>query len=319
MRIDEIIIGLEQEIAEYAITDQALAVKEILGAPIALFFDSCFVSRLKQLGDDTKIIKLFRSMGKNGNDGKIAIVLSSLVLYEMRDTTYKLSIYEKKLLYSLSIEGFKIIVLREESLSKHLSEYTNYSTVERNTAFVKKLCDNKANLSKLSRIVYSNASTRKVYDFGFAAPNKATFIADFITDIKEMKETGDSLAEELIVLSIMLLAELPSSRLDIMCTNDLLAIARLNKSICTSLMSERKRISAMSMFTAVQAMIQNGIVNENDKAVLMKILSASVGKSVYVTEVKEPPLHSIEVHIGIGEVIEGMYAGKGYVLKGKQM
>lgn len=316
MRINDIIVGLEQEIAEFAITDQVLVVKEILRASTALFLDTCFISRVKQFRDDTKLIMLFESIFKNYADAKKVIVVSSLVLYEMRDTDNKLSIYEKNLLKKLSVEGFKIVIMREETLSKQLSEYTSASTNERNNAFVKILCDNKANLSKLTRIVYSKPTTRKIYDYDFAAPYKVSFINDFISNVKEMKDTGDSLAEELIVLSIMQLAEYPSSRQDVLCTNDLSAIVRLNKSVCTSLASERTRISAMSMFTVAQAMIREGIVTEADKTVIRNVLATSVGNRIFVTEIKEPPLHSIDIHIGLDELVDGMFAGQGYILKG---
>lgn len=317
MGVNDIILDLEKEIKDIAIMDQVQAVKELIRTPISFFLDTCFVSRNSLYKDDTKIISLFKKIAAEKPGKRVLVIVTSLVLYEMRDSGNKLSRYSKQLFNVMHDAGVTIAYLREEAIAKEIAEYTRLSPAELNKLFVKRLCENKANLTMLKSIIYSDEKLRKIYEVEYKASSSSEFIAGFLSQVKEKKENEDSLAEELISLVIILLLELPNNREYVLCTNDLAAIARFNKSICTSAPSTRHRVSAMSAFTATQAMIEHGIVKEDDKDNLRKVLTACVGENVIVVEVKESPYHPTEIRLNVQELLEGMFAGKIYLMKGR--
>ena len=302
-------------------TDQEKVVATILQAEKIFFLDTCFIT--KSFNIETKdLLKAFENIAGGKEKTKIVFVLTELVLYELKDSVENKLQEKNEEFFSNMLEyGFCLLLLKEETICDNIRPYMSYSVEDWNRRFSNLIHDNIANLTIGKRI---RTDCRMPYygfsEIGFSIPNKNTFVNEIITYLKNEKTSKDSMAEELIAISLFFIFELirGSFRNEfIFCSHDFGAIARMNKSLQTSYSNMLCRFKSINIFSIVQYMVNEGILDS--KETVLDSLKKIMGDTVKLVIRNDLPFQSIEKKITIDEAVEMLFANKTVDLLGHEV
>lgn len=319
--IRETINHIKESLPEYFITDQPEAFRILLRAKSICFLDTCFVSRLIFLAKEVDIYTAFEKMAGGRDKEDIVFVITELVLYELKDSKEPvLQSRNRELFKNINANGFTIIVITEESVCENINTYVSKSKAAWNSLLLKYLAENKANMSKLFSVMRDSGDSlqESIYDGTIGTVRQTDFIFELISGIKERKCPEDSLAEELIGVSLFFVLELikDSNRNAIyFCSHDLPAIDRFNKVIRTSFSGVDISIKTISFFSFIAYMVENGLIL--DREYLVNILDKTFGKVLNVIETNESVIQPTPVQKSADEVSRDLIGGVKLVYVGK--
>ncbi len=307
MEVTDIILNLEKDVEEYFITDQQDALIAILKAENALFLDTGFISRfanapLEIMGDFFK--------------EKCVLVVTDLVIYELSEKDGKrISNHARDFFKRISEQGIKFVLIKEMSLPSQLGEYISKSPLERNRDFVALLCKNKAALSSLAQAIKElTAKYKDILANDYKVPKNASFTTDVIRELVSRKKEKDSLAEELIIVCILLIMELPKGGKMFFCTHDHASIARFNKAVQTTVPDLEDRACAVSLYSFVAFLIKIGVLKESEKEQIIMFLKKVYGNRIKVVKTPQLPAQAFKEELTPEEITIGMLRGENYLL-----
>ena len=319
--IKETIDQIKKTLPEYFITNQAEAFKILLRACSICFLDTCFVTRLNCVAEKSDIYTAFEKMAGGRDKESIVFVVTELVLYELKDSKESVLQSRNKALFdAINANGFTIILITEEEVCENINVYVSKPKVEWNNLLLKYLGENKANMSKLFSVMRNSGDTvqESIYNGSIRTVRETDFISRLIVEIKERKSPEDSLAEELIGVSLFFILELikDSNRNAIyFCSHDLPAIDRFNKVIRTSFSRVEISIKTISFFSFVSYMVEQGLIS--DREYLVEVLKKTFGPVINVIEEDESIVQSTPEKKTVEEVAENMLNGLKLTYVGK--
>ncbi len=300
--------------------DQENVVRTILQAEKVCFLDTCFVTKSYNFKAEY-IYKAFEKMAGGKEKQRIVFVITELVLYELKDSE-KNELQERNRVFfeKMSDEGFSLLMLKEEVIHQNIRQFMSHSTKKWNEIFTRLIHDNIANLS-FGQLIKTD---KRMPYFGFAeteynVPDDANFIFEIIAYLKNAKKGKDSLAEELIGTSLMLIFELTrgSSRNEfIFCSHDFGAVTRMNSVIRTSYPSARSQFKTINIFTLTQYMISDGIITSKEEAITA--LTNIMGDKVKLIIRNNLPFSSQEEELSIEETVEKFFNNEQVDLVGRK-
>lgn len=302
-------------------TDQAHVVTSILRAEKIFFLDTCFITKSFHL-ETEDLLKAFENIAGGKEESKIVFVLTELVLYELKDSVEnKLQEKNEEFFRNLSEYGFCLLLLKEETICDNIRPYMSHSVEDWNRLFSNLIHDNIANLAVGKRI---RTDCRMPYfgfsEIGFNIPGNRTFVNEIILYLKNAKTTKDSMAEELIAISLFFIFELTrGSRRNefIFCSHDFGAIARMNKSLQTSYSNMLFRFKSINLFSMVQYMVHEGLLDSKEK--VLHSLQNIMGDTAKLVIRNDLPFQSIETKITIDEAVEMFFANQTVDLLGREV
>ena len=154
---------------------------------------------------------------------------------------------------------------------------------------------------------------------GYNVPADRDYIKDIIVYLKNAKKSKDSMAEELICISLFSIFELThgsTRNTYIFCTHDFGAVARMNKAIQTSYPDELKQFKNINAFTMIQYMIKEEIITSKTQA--LNSMKKIMGERVKLFIREEAPFPSIEKTIEIEEAVDRIFNKESVVLVGNK-
>lgn len=319
--INETIVEITNSLPDFFIVDQEECYKKILRANNICFLDTCFITRLIVLAEKFDIYRAFEEMAQGRDEGHIVFVLTGLVLFELKDSKdSKLQARNLELFEAMNVHGYTFVVINEENVCENINNYLGKPKVEWNSLFIRRLIENKPNLSKLFSVMANSgdALQEAIYDGSVKNIKDTDFIVRLITSIKERKSEKDSLAEELVAVSLFFIMELikDSNRNAIFfCSHDLPAIDRLNKVSKTSFDGMTAPIKAVSFFTFVSYMVEQGFISEKES--LVGTLRKTMAPNISVLVMDDSLVQNTFEKMSIEDVADKMLAGVRMVYVGK--
>lgn len=301
-------------------TNQANVVTSILRAEKIFFLDTCFITKSFDL-ETQDLLKAFENIAGGKEKSKIVFVLTELVLYELKDSVEnRLQKKNEKFLVNMSEYGFCLLLLKEETICDNIRPYMSHSVEDWNRLFSNLIHDNMANLTVGKRI---RTDYRMPYygfsEMGFHIPSNSSFVNEIIVYLKNAKTSKDSMAEELVAISLFFILELiRGSRRNefIFCSHDFGAIARMNKCLQTSYSNMLCRFNSINIFSMIQYMVHEGILDSKEK--VLDSLRKIMGDTVKLVIRNELPFQSIEKKITIDEAVEMLFENKTVDLLGRE-
>lgn len=301
-------------------TNQRDVVASILRAEKIFFLDTCFITKSFNL-ETEDLLKAFENIAGGKEKSKIVFVLTELVLYELKDSAEnKLQEKNKEFFHNLTEYGFCLLLLKEETICDNIRPYMSHSAEEWNRLFSHLIHDNIANLMIGKRI---GTDCRMPYygfsEIGFHIPSNSSFVEEIIVYLKNAKTSKDSMAEELIAISIFFIFELirGSCRNEfIFCSHDFGAIARMNKFLQTSYSNMLCQFKSINVFSMVQYMVNEGILDSKEK--VSDSLHKIMGDTVKLVIRNNLPFQSIEKKITIDEAVEMLFTNQTVDLLGRE-
>lgn len=145
-------------------------------------------------------------------------------------------------------------------------------------------------------------------------PKDADFTTEIIRELVSRKEERDSLAEELIIVCILLIMELPKGGKMYFCTHDHASISRFNKAIQTSIPNLEDRVSAVSLYSFVAFLIKKRVLDEQDKEQIATFLKKVYGNRIKVMKASQLPAQAIVEVLTAEEIIRGLFENEEYML-----
>ena len=269
-------------------TDQERVIASILQSENVMFLDTCFITKSSHIEKEG----LFEAFEKIAGGKK-----------------------KKKIVF-----GFCLLLLREETVFENIKTFMRYSSEKWNRIFSTLIHDNIANLSFNGLI--RNDRRMPYYGFaecGYNVPADRDYIKDIIVYLKNAKKSKDSMAEELICISLFSIFELThgsTRNTYIFCTHDFGAVARMNKAIQTSYPDELKQFKNINAFTMIQYMIKEEIITSKTQA--LNSMKKIMGERVKLIIREEAPFSSIEKTIEIEEAVDRIFNKESVVLVGNK-
>lgn len=296
MKIEKCIEELIQESSNLFETDNGENIKSILVAKNIVFLDTCFITKSFFFDRNTLFDSFVRMFG--GKDVKnVVFVVTELVLYELKDSSNN-ELQAKNLSFfsDLKQEGFRVVILNEETVYNHLKPYLGYSNKRWNELFTRWVHDNVAVFRFANRIRTDNRTPYYGFsEINYNTPSDSEFVSSIIRYIKNTKKDKDSLAEELVCITLFFFLEIISEsnrQKVIFCTHDFRAIDVTRKAIYTSFPTSCC-FKIMHVFGLFQYMVKEGLITSRKEAtqLLRKIMGDSVSlmvreRSPFVSEVK---------------------------------
>ena len=299
-------------------TNQEEVITSILRAEKIVFLDTCFITKSSHM-ETGDLFRAFENIAGGKEKSKIVFVLTELVLYELKDSVAdKLQEKNKEFFSNMAEYGFCMLLLKEETICDNIRPYMSYSVEDWNRRFSNLIHDNIANFTFGKRI---RTDCRMPYygfsEMGFNIPNSSTFVNEIIVYLKNVKTSKDSMAEELISISLFFIFELirGSFRNEfIFCSHDFGAIARINKSIQTSYANMLCQFKSINNFSIVQYMVNEGILDSKEK--VLDSLRKIMGETVKLVIRNDLPFQSFEKTITIEEAVDMIFANQNVDLLG---
>ena len=296
---------IEEDAGDLLVLDQEAVLRSVLRAAEVFFLDTGFFARLALMETDVYL-----------PEDDFAFVLTELVLYELADVdTMQLKTGIKTFLGRMHEDGKKVLVLKEKSLVEGLGSYITKSTAAWNGDFISDLQMNKASLTKLAEIVSSpDFVYRNVLENGYNVPTTRDFIVDFFEELFEGKTGKDSLAEELIIIVILILMKLPRGGKMYYCSHDHASIARFNKALQNTYSNGENLPKAVTMLSYLSFLVEGGVLKLDDCEALSESLRRAYGSGIKVAEVGDLPAQAVTAELSPKKLAEGLLSGKRYIL-----
>lgn len=317
MSVADVIHDLTEDSGALFETEQSEVVDSILKSPKVFFLDTCFVTK-SFFFDEKDIFEAFIRLAEG--DGAVFVV-TELVLYELKDSASNtLQKKNREFFEHMKEQGFRLLLLKEETVCENIKQYMNYSAKEWNEKFAGLIHDNAAVLGIVSKT--RNDSRMPYFGFselGYKIPADKDFIKIIIKYYKSLKTARDSLAEELVAISLFFILKLPcvgQRENYIFCTHDFSAIVRINKAIQTSYPSRAACFKTIHLFGFFQYMVSEGILTSAEHAA--DIMEKVMGNSVDLIVKENAPFSYVESRVDVKHAVEMVFDKKDMVLVGRQ-
>lgn len=256
-----------QDIRNYVITDTERICKEIIQAKNCFFYDTCSFRTHANLVENEKIIQYIKQ--KSG-----LVVITRCVLMELASLSGNLQDVYKRYFEKMYQNGLLILILNEEDTFKILEKCYSL-TADINTFLGHAIKTVKQKTGSVESTLKANVNLRnKLLDDEKCL--ERTLFSDFFQAVRNNKEPGDNLGEELIAICLHLLANLPEAedyKYQVL-SDDKGAVALIGKvkKNCLEYLGVRT-MSLLSTAKLVQFMHQEGIINT--KVQIEALLSAN--------------------------------------------
>lgn len=316
MSVREIIDDVKKTLPPSAVIDQGKSCEEIIKADRVVFLDTCFLSHFAKIDKDARDSVL---ISINKTDKSSVLVITELVLYEARDPRNNaLQPYVYELIESASGLGLMVVVLSEETVPRHFSKFLNRNSEWWNCLFVEQVIKNRMILKKTAGILQSMLDlTDGEFELSAADKRDSSFIEKYMKAIKERKEDKDSLAEQLICVTMFFLLEgfHFSNKGIYFCSVDNGALVSVRKALNSSYDMNQIQFENIHLFSLLQYMVQTGIVK--NKKQLLSYMRKTLANPISVVERKELLFQEAEESLTLEQIADGMFDGKTYQYRGK--
>lgn len=299
------------------VVDQDQVAGLLIKTKAKIFLDTCFVSKLHSVTKE-ELLTGFRAYAEEHSlsESDVIFVITSMILYELKEgEKNQLDSFAKQLLEFFIGNGFRVVILKEEDIPRQIRKYINSSTKEYNKEFVHIMRDCSISLTRLSKRIKSDKSLsfQDILEMATPIPQETNFVEKYLMEIKELKMNKDSLAEELISISILMYSKIwnlqkKTNPTVIICTNDYDAAIRMQSSFKAGLDKTVISFKKIYAFTLVQYLIQKEVLTdvENSKEIMKKM----VGEEVLVLEKEEPPYGTFDTVEKTDSIVERIFNGE---------
>lgn len=193
------------DIDNILIKETSEVVEKLAIADKIYFYDTCSIIKHSLLNDYNILIEYFRDCTL----AKIKVlVITETVMYELTCLHHKLSKKIVILLKAIDKVGISILLFREEDTKKWIQEFVSLDDVRINQKIVECINNNKAMISRIDMSV-SDDKCPCFEELSGSIPvegNRDIF-KEVVEYAKSKKKNGDSLAEQLIVMTVIIMTE----------------------------------------------------------------------------------------------------------------
>jgi hypothetical protein len=244
-----------QDISNYVVTDTERICKEIIQAQKCFFYDTCSFRTHANLLENEKIIQYIKWKGG-------LVVITRCVLMELASLSGDLQEIYKRYFEKMYQNGLLILILNEEDTFKILEKCYSL-TADINTFLGRAIKTVKQKTGSVESTLKENVNLRNKLLDDKKCIDKTLF-SDFFQAVRNNKEAGDNLGEELIAICLHLLANLPEAeeyKYQVL-SDDKGAAALIGKvkKNCLEYLGVRT-MSLISTAKLVQLMHQEGVIN----------------------------------------------------------
>lgn len=293
------------DIRPYVVTDPRTAGQEIILAEKCFFYDTCTFRWHMELPTPQHLFEYIKT--KRG----IVVVTRSIIM-ELCSANGKLWKKHIEFFRQLHQMGICVLVIYEEDLFRTLAIYT--SGTERINGFLEKAVKyTRSRTGVISQTLEQDTMLRNRLLNGKPCADKTLF-SDFFSKVRANKTTGDNLGEELVLVCLHMLANIPESGecKYIFLTDDKKAVYftdEVNENI--------KRYIGKSCAIAfttprlVQQMWDEGVITRKETLEEMLLAGGSEG-TIRVYCSKEYELGIVDESISVESLAEHIATGKGF-------
>lgn len=246
------------EIEPYVIIDKEQITIEIITAKKCYFYDACSFRWHTQVKDTTPIFEFIKN-----NDG--IVVITRTILMELASHSGVLNAEYIEYIKDMYTNHVKVLVVYEEDLFDVL-DMCFASNVEINRCLSRAVKVVKTRTSTIEevlnndRILLNSVMSDNVSD--------GTLFKRFFSKVRNSKESGDSLGEQLITICCHILSNIPEKEQYkyVVLTDDKKAIGLINKT-SNNVYEHRKvySLSAVTTVKLVQRLYNEGLIKTKEK------------------------------------------------------
>ncbi len=188
----------------YMIYKKEEVVDTISKAHRYFFYDTCSILHHSNSSNRQAIINYLKSKGD-------VIIVSRTALMELTANSFELHPVQIQYFSELNSSGFKVVLFNEEVIYNCLKDALNISTEEANRLLgyaVKEVCRYKTKTSEIIESMDKHMSVK----LKSTNPGNRELFSTFFRYARTLKRKGDSIAEELILICIIVLTRIPLGR-----------------------------------------------------------------------------------------------------------
>ena len=248
-----------QDISDYVITDTERICTEIIQAEKSFFYDTCSFRKHANLPENEKIIQYIKQ--KRG-----LVIVTRCVLMELASLSGTLQEVYKSYFEKMFQNGLLVLILNEEDTFKILEKCFS-STEAINTFLGHAIKTAKQKTGSVESTLKADVNLRNKL-LGDRKSLDKTLFSRFFQAVRNNKESGDNLGEELIAICLHLLANLPEAeeyKYQVL-SDDKGAVALIGKvkKNCLEYLGVRA-MSIISTAKLVQLLYQEGIIDTKEQ------------------------------------------------------
>ncbi len=267
------------DIKDYLIHEKEEVVNSFLCGVNYFFYDTCSIQHHSNSENRGYIIEYLASK-------KATIILTRTVLMELSPNTSTIHRTQIQYFKELHNRGLKVLLFNEEYTFACLRECFNIPLAELNALLgfaVREISSYKTKIYEIMNAIDS----RTAINIKGNRPERKELFSRFFTEARARKEEGDSLAEELMFICIIILTKIPSQSRFVFFSNDLSARAKviaLNEYIYRH--HEKKEPYQLTTAAMVYKMFHNNILKNWDQLleIMHKTYTSGRAKIFYVGE-----------------------------------
>lgn len=282
------------DITQYIISDKSSCVREIIMAEKCFFYDTCAFRKHANLKHPESLLEFLKR--KNG-----IVVITRTIIMELASVSQSLNIEYVDYIKKMHQAGLKILVIYEEDIFDVLGQCFN-SNAQINKYLDVAIKVAKSAVGTISSVYKSDIQLRN--DIMSDNNTDSTLFTRFFNIVRNSKESGDNLGEEMIAICIHMLSNIPESYnyKYIVMTEDKGAIKLINKiwkNICDY--SLKNTVTAVTTVVLGQKIYQENLITT--KAQVEEIVFAGItgGRGTIVAS-EEYDLEPQEKTMVCGEV-----------------
>ncbi|WP_243467831.1 transposase [Acetivibrio straminisolvens] len=252
-------------------------VNEFINAKQYFFYDTCSILHHSNSLNRKTIINYLKSKAD-------VIVVTRTVLMELTANSFELHPLQVQYLRELNSSGFKVILFDEEIIYDCLKEVFNISAENANKLLgyaIKEVCKYKMNISE----IVENMDKRMAVKLKSTNPGNRELFSIFFRHARTQKSEGDSMAEELILICIIVLTRISWGRYFLI--SDDMRIKPLVISVNDYILEHHGRKEPYQLTTSslVYKMYKDNILTDKDD--MIEIMKAAFKGNVNVFYVGE--------------------------------
>lgn len=241
------------------------------------FYDACSILHHSNSTNKQSIIVYLRSKADT-------IFITRTVLMELTANSFELHPTQIQYISELNNSGFKVILFDEEVIYDCLKDTLNINTEEANKLLGYAIKEVSKNKTKTSQII-ENMDKPISSKLKGTNPGNSELFSTFFQYARALKSEGDSIAEELILICIMVLTRIPIGRY-VLISDDMRIRAQVI-SVNDYILKHHGRKEPYQLTTAslVYKMYKDQALSNRDD--MIEIMKAAFTGNVYVFFVGE--------------------------------
>lgn len=254
-------------IEPYVLTDAGQAMRCLIQADRCFFYDACSFTKHLLMAHPEYLFEYIKRQGG-------LVVITRCILMELASVKGKLNEEYVEYIKKMNASGLKVCVLYEEDLFEVLSGcYSDNAKINSFLSLAVKII--KKPSSTIAVALEANKNLRN--DLFRERNSDGTLFGRFFKAVRDNKESGDNLGEEMLAICIYLLANLPEDReyKYVVFTEDKGAIGKFN-ALEENLRrnQEMHAFSVLSTMKLVQCLFTESVIS--DKAQVEEVLSTGM-------------------------------------------